>query len=158
MQAGAAACIDCAAPISHKSRGRCRPCAARATAARPEHAAKISEALRRRYASDPAFRARLSAHLRSVAEPGETKAARAREQRLWERGHAARWASAPPGSAARAEAGRRISAGKLAHIPADVRAEYRHLVRRGFAAAEAERIVRAHQATDLARFRRDIGR
>lgn len=152
----AGTCIDCATPVSRKSRtGRCRGCANRHNATRAEHRAAISAGLQRRWATDPAYaaaaadRARAAARCRDKAMMRE----RAIDNRLWEHGHRHRWSvSAPPGSAARARTGARISAAKLAHIPTDYRGEYRRLTRRGVPAAEAERMIRDQADADRRRF------
>lgn len=147
------------ARISRKSRtGRCRTCANRHKAALPGHGAAVSAGLRRRWSTDPAYAAagRERARAAAAARDKAKMADRARALRLWERGNRARWAGAPPGSEARAQAGARISATKLRHIPRELRDDYRRLIACGHSAADATQIITDHAEAERRRFVRSI--
>lgn len=147
-------CRTCAAPINRRNKsGLCRACIAHDR----EMQLKRIEASRRAYQARPEILAAATARL--VAETQKPEhAERSRrmmiEQRLWERGAAAR---GEKGSPANRKMARTLSATRLSHIPPELRDEYRHLVKiKRFSAAEASRMVAELHKAEMARFRARI--
>lgn len=138
-------CITCGAPVSVNSRtGNCRVCALAVCNADPAIRERKAEANRRK-AKDPAFRAKLRARIARIGREW-----RSHEEYLTivrENGRKNIAAAFTPEArakwyAGRAEAGRKLSATRMAWCPPDRVAEYRFLTRKkGIRAAEAKRMI-----------------
>jgi hypothetical protein len=138
-------CKTCSGPVSvHSRTGNCRVCALAASNADPRVREKIAEANRRK-AKDPVFRAKLKARIARIGVECRTdeefmavlrENGRKNIAGAWTPEARAKW------YAGRQEAGRRISATRLAWCPPDRIAEYRHLTRvKRIRAAEARRMI-----------------
>lgn len=146
-------CAKCETPISTKNKtGMCRPCIAND----PEQQAKRKIAQRRRYDLDPTLGEAAAARLRAVTSTPE-HAERGRAMMLANRV----WEKSPPlvaGSERAKEAGRRVSAARMAWCPPHLRATYHALMRKdGIRAEEARRLILDQNAVDLARWRAKHG-
>lgn len=124
-------CRTCGGPRYKRSRtGLCGQCSRRD----PAVAAKKSATIRERYATDPGMRERHHAamvrHNQSV-KMREVASRKAKTLRIWELAKAAQTPET------RAKAAKTLSERKMAHIPAELRDEYRALRRRGLKPMEA---------------------
>lgn len=148
-------CTVCGKGLHKRNQtGICRECF---RTHRPDHIRKRqSDAVKRVYAERPEYREKhrkaMAARARSP-EHRQRASERAKSMRIWEMGHKA----ITPEIIEKRRA--RISATRLAHIPADYRDQYRHLVSvKHLRAAEAERIVLEQQEADRARWRKEWAR
>lgn len=150
------ACADCGSPLGRRNvSGRCRPCGAAHAMKSPAIRAKISQARRRRFQSDPEFRAREAERLRSVRSLRTSVGDNLIEGRLWELGNASR----PPGSPSRMRAGAKTRARRAinAGCPPHLVEEYYRLTReKRLSQAEAIAVVQAQEEADLQRWRRSL--
>lgn len=144
-------CRTCGVPVTSKKNktGLCKPCARKD----PEVAARKSAAVRARYLADPEFRelqrARTAEHNRSEkmrALAGQ----KARELRIWEKGIAAMTPEL------RQQSAKRLSETRMAHIPPEVRDDYRVLVRAKVPKEEALATVLALHEERMKDFRRKL--
>lgn len=148
-------CRTCNAELYRRNKsGLCRVC----VAFDPETQQRRKDGQRRAYQQRPELLVAATDRLRATTKTPE-HAARARkmmvEGRLWERGVAAKGA---PGSEVNQRIGRSVSNARLAHIPPELRADYRRLVQiKGFSAAEAQQIIAEQHEMQMARWRREIG-
>jgi len=108
--------------------------------------------LRKRYATDPAFRAAKTKIIVEAArrpEERQRRSDRARSMGLSELGHAALQGN----EQAHARRGRAVSQTRMRHIPSGYRQLYRDLIRKNkLPAAEALAAVHAQHEADLRRF------
>lgn len=147
-------CRTCAAALYRRNKsGLCKTC----IATDPGAILRRAEGQRRAYALRPELVVACSERLRKATRTPE-HAERARrmmtENRLWERGIAA---AGPPGSPSRRKTAASLSNTRLAHIPPELRDEYRHLVSiKKFSAAEATAIVTEQHAKDMDRWRKQL--
>lgn len=145
-------CAVCTKPLGKKNRtGRC-----------PQHPlppsdealAKRSVSLKRKFATDPEFRARHKAKAGRQTVAGRQNIADSMKARkLWEIGQQ----HITPEVIKRRSASTRATA--LAHIPVEYRDLYTELRRKHrMAVADALAAVRQQQAADIARYRREMRR
>lgn len=136
--------------------GLCQPCVTRARNHCPDFRAKASASLRARFANDEDLRRRRAISNAEIARRPENREANRQRMMGNTFGHRSN-INRPAGSQARAIAGKRVSATKLAHIPSDFRDSYRELRKLGLPAAEAETIVLEHAARALHKIRTELG-
>lgn len=148
-------CADCGLPLSRRnSSGLCKRHFGPAMT--PETRAKISEARLRRFASDPAFKARQGDLARAAANTPQSRAAsRATliKTRAWIAGNAAQ----PKGSPSRLLAAERAALTKLSWCPPHLRDKYRVLVRKSIPSSEARRIILEEHEIEMRRWRKSVG-
>jgi hypothetical protein len=140
-------CVVCDKPLARGTKsGRCR------LHPSSESAAKRSAALILKYASDPSYRAVQRATGGCRSEKGrQALSARAKREKLWERGQAA---FTPETFKKRGDT---IRAKRLAHIPVEYRGLYMELRRKyRVPVVDALAAVEQQQAADVARFRREV--
>jgi hypothetical protein len=142
------ACSDCAAPITRQSKtGRCRVCAMRACAKDPSRLAKMSEAMKRKWA-DPEHRRKCSQAI-SAARRVKVATDPAFAELMREKGRilAATRLGAEcirSGKPARKKIAASLSKHYMGWCPPDRREEYRKLRRnKRLPGAEAKRIILA---------------
>lgn len=143
-------CRTCAAPITRYSKtGLCRAC----VRTDPDVSARKSAKVRLKYQSDPSYRenqrARTAEHNRS-AKMRKLAGEKARAMRIWEKGLACMTPEL------RKQAGRTLSAVKLAHIPPELRDEYRALTRRRWYKDEATAMIMEMHDKQMQRFLRKL--
>lgn len=142
---------SCGVAITRHSRsGQCRTCAMSS----PEVCERRTAGIRAAYRHNPDFlerQRRWMAELNRQPEARARSGEQARRIKLWEYGLPKMMPEV------RARQGKTLSDRRLAHIPEEVREEYRSLVARDFTAAEAERIVTEHLAREVERFTARIG-
>lgn len=132
-------CIDCYAPIKRARTGRCQRCANIHVNSSPEMKAKRAEGIRRKWATDPEFAARMK---RQATERLMSPEVRAKSNAAFVLNKP--WTKAQRDADSYARGGRTISNSRLAHIPLTLRGEYRRLVRsKRMSAAEASAAVLA---------------
>lgn len=140
-------CAVCDTPLYPGNQsGRCR------LHPSPETNAKRGVAIKRRYDTDPDFRARQKAGAGRQTEAGRKAISDAvRASRLWEKGRAH---FTPETYAKR---GASIRARALSHIPTEYRDLYTELrKKRRMPVADALAAVEQQQAADAARYRREM--
>ena len=118
------------------------------------HAARVSAGMKRLFARDPVYLDEVRQRARSLIANGIGREARreaAIRINLW---GLARGNQTPE---SRAKAGRSISATRLAWCPAELRGEYKRLVRsKKIPAAEARVLILEQHEKDMVEFRRKI--
>lgn len=131
---------ECGAPISKRSKtGRCQPCANRFVNNSPEMKAKRAEGIRRKWATDKEFAARMK---RQATERIMSPEVREKSRAAFMLNQP--WTKAQRDAASYARGGRSISERRLAHIPITLRGKYRYLVRsKRMSAADATAAVLA---------------
>lgn len=140
-------CKTCHKELSRQNTtGYCRACWAKS----PEKRAKTASIMLRRW-QDPELRSRMrAAGIANLNGPGVRERANAsiKARRVWE------IASAHITPEVRAKAVKRGLETKLAHIPRELRGEYKRLTRvKGFSASEASEMIREQHEYDMAQFR-----
>lgn len=145
-------CKTCKVALGARNKtGYCRNC----YNGSPEKRARLSETVKRNWATNPELRQRyIEAGTRNLSAPlAKAKAlATVRKNRTWE------VATKSITQEDRMKAARRGTETKLAHIPREMREEYRHLTRtKRYLAADAARIVLEQHARDMEKFRTKIG-
>jgi hypothetical protein len=149
-------CLDCDTPVSKRSKGRCRRCSAIFYNRDPEVRGRRSATWRKRFA-DPAIRAAHGERTRAGMARAMTDPAFVEERRRLGRVYGAPNIETTRSEESRAKAGKRISAVKLAHIPGDMREDYRRLVRKGFTSAQAVALIEEHVEAERRRVRVRMG-
>ena len=139
-------CRTCRTPITKRSKtGLCCPCMRKD----PDINARKSASVRKAYQANPEYRdqqrARLIEHNRSE-RMRELAGKKAKELRIWELGKDAMTPDV------RRRAGVTISARRLAHIPPELRDEYRALTSRRWHKAEATELVMELHRSRMAKF------
>ncbi|HWK32787.1 MAG TPA: hypothetical protein VNR51_03795 [Hyphomicrobium sp.] len=145
-------CRECAVELSPRNTsGFCRRHVAKRNATDPTWREKQRAGIRLKLQADPEYveRLRVSARRASALRDPQVMKERWLQERIWEKSNAAH----PPGSPSRRQAGRSISAAKLADIPPHLREMYRELTRSGLRAAEARAMVMEHHETEMRRWR-----
>lgn len=146
----------CKGPVSTQSTtGYCRLCINKATAS-PERSANISASLKRAFAANPEMKARARA---TIIKNGQTEAAkRSRSEAAKACGlsrHGLKAIAADPSIIAKRAA--KQSAVKLAHIPREMREEYKRLrLSKKLTAAEAESVVMEQYEAEMERWRKSL--
>ena len=143
-------CRTCNTPITKRSKsGLCCPCMRKD----PEINARKSASVRKAYQTNPEYKAQQRARLVEQNRSERMRALagkRAKELRIWEK---AKDAMTPE---VRKRAGIAISARRLAHIPPELRDEYRTLTSRHWHKEEATRIILDKYERDMEAFRRKL--
>lgn len=118
----------------------------------------MAEAQRRRCATDPAYKQRISERIHAFSRSPEGR--RQASQRLLERPiyHLGQQACGGPGSPARIRAGRTHSDRRLAWCPPDYRDLYREMLAKGVGAQMAREATIAQIDKDLRAWRRKLHR
>lgn len=116
---------ECGAPISKRSKtGRCQPCANRFVNNSPEMKAKRAEGIRRKWATDKEFAARMK---RQATERIMSPEVREKSRAAFVLNQP--WTKASRDAESYARGGRSISEKRLGHIPLTLRGKYRYFVR-----------------------------
>lgn len=143
-------CVKCGQPRYWRAKtGMCGDCSRRD----PETAAKKSASVRARYAADPDVRER---HIQRTREHNQSDKMRAlagqkaKALRIWE---LAKGKRTPEGIE---RAAKRLSEHRMAHIPPEVRDDYRVLMRAKVPRDEALATVLALHEERMAAFRRKL--
>ena len=146
-------CIKCAGPVTTQSKsGACKRCSASVSAS-PEVAAKISASLKR-YFTDPEARQRAK---ETVIRNGQTEYAMKRRSEVAKRIGLSKMGLAAITPEIMRKRAERQSAVALAHIPRELRDEYKRLRKvKKFTAAEAEKVIMDQHEADMARWRKEI--
>ena len=147
----------CGKELSSRSpSGLCRPCCARRNATDPAIRQKVSATHRANMARDPEARQRATERARaaSASRCPQKLSETAKRTRLWEHSKGRCWMDKGPES--RRRTGARISATKLAHIPAEVRPFYRQLIKSNFSRAEAQKMALEQAEVERRRIRAEL--
>lgn len=147
-------CKRCDKPLGPRNvSGYCRKHYSAAEHQNADHGAKISRALKLKYAHDPVFAERAKETARANLFKASGSKQTATRLRLWEIGLP--FSLAPE---VRARAARTHSERRMAWCPRELREDYRRLVySKKLRAAEAREIILAQHEKDMATFRKSLG-
>jgi len=150
-------CRACSTELGPRNTsGLCRQHVALRNATDPTWREKQRAGIRRKLQADPEYleTCRENARRASASRDRDVMRERWFRDRVWEKSNAAH----PSGSASRVQAGKTISATRLADIPPHLREMYRGLTRGGVKAAEARAMVMEHHETEMRRWRDGLRR